>query len=54
MTTQLKLEVLSSVMLLGISISNLETQSKTGDWNPALEIRIGLIFVSFVFIRYQP
>ena len=54
MTTHLKLEFLPNIMLFGLSISNLETQSETGEWNPAFEVRIGLIFISFVYIRYQP
>ena len=53
MTTQFSLEFLPNIMLFGISISNLETQSEKGGWNPAFEMRIGLIFISFVYIRYH-
>jgi len=53
MTNQFSLEFLPNIMLCGISISNLETQSQDGKWNPAFEMRIGLIFISFVYIRYK-
>jgi hypothetical protein len=53
MITTVDLEVLGPTIQFGIVVSNFETKSGDGKWNPAFEISIGFIFFRVIISRYK-